>query len=172
MRISIITASALFVRDAVGATAELLAEQLRGRGHAVERIAIPFEAKALGAIPEQMLACKLLELSTGEPDLVIALQFPAYLSRCPKLRVWLLEHFATAYEPIEGGRDRETRIIHGMIRAADAASLNAAEKIFAGSEPIAGRLRTLQGLGFIDVLEAPSGNDPSDWDAILRRLLD
>ena len=87
------------------AGAEILAEGLmhaiRAQGHEAEIVAIPFKWYPPERIMEQVLACRLLDVSEsgGEPvDRVIGLKFPAYLIPHPHKVLWLLHQFRTAYD--------------------------------------------------------------------------
>ena len=93
MRILITTVQVPFVRGG----AELLAEQLLGAliqaGHEAEIVAIPFKWYPAERLLDQMLACRLLDIteSAGTSiDRVIALKFPAYLMPHPNKVVWLV----------------------------------------------------------------------------------
>src|SRR5438067_4450154 len=98
MKISILNVQAPFFRGGAEALADSLAARLQRRGHRAEVVRVPFKWYPAGAIPEHMLACRLLQVGAGDPDLVIALKFPAYLAPFAEKKVWLLHQFRQAYE--------------------------------------------------------------------------
>lgn len=101
MRIVIATAQVPFIRGGAEILAEGLLRALRSQGHAAEIVAIPFKWYPPERILEQVLACRLLDLSEsgGAPiDRVIGLKFPAYLIPHPHKVLWLLHQFRTAYD--------------------------------------------------------------------------
>jgi glycosyltransferase involved in cell wall biosynthesis len=74
---------------------------LQAHGHEAEIVAIPFKWYPPERILDQVLACRLLDLSQsgGEPiDRLIGLKFPAYLIPHTHKVLWLLHQFRTAYE--------------------------------------------------------------------------
>jgi|SRR5882724_6365909 len=101
MRIVIATAQVPFIRGGAEILAEGLLHALRSQGHTAEIVAIPFKWYPPERILEQVLACRLLDLSEsgGAPiDRVIGLKFPAYLIPHPHKVLWLLHQFRTAYD--------------------------------------------------------------------------
>src|SRR5262245_32450616 len=101
MKILIATAQVPFIRGGAEILAEGLLSAIRARGYEAEIAAIPFKGYPPERVLEQMLACRLLDLteSEGAPvDLLIGLKFPAYLAPHPKKVLWLLHQFRTAYE--------------------------------------------------------------------------
>src|SRR5215475_2455643 len=101
MRILIATAQVPFVRGGAEILAEGLMHALHAQGHAAEIVAMPFKWYPPERILEQVLACRLLDVSEsgGDPiDRVIGLKFPAYLIPHPHKVLWLLHQFRTAYE--------------------------------------------------------------------------
>jgi glycosyltransferase involved in cell wall biosynthesis len=107
-----------------------------------------------------MLACRLLRLDTGEPDLVIALKFPAYLAPCANKKVWLLHQFRQVYElwgtDLSGIPDApEGRGLRDLIVHADNAHLRQAKEVFTISHNVAGRLKRFNGIQADAVLYPP-----------------
>ena len=101
MRILIATTQVPFIRGGAEILAEGLMHALRGQGHAAEIVAIPFKWYPPERILEQVLACRLLDVSESagdSVDRVIGLKFPAYLIPHPHMVLWLLHQFRTAYE--------------------------------------------------------------------------
>jgi glycosyltransferase involved in cell wall biosynthesis len=101
MKILIATAQVPFIRGGAEILAEGLLSAIRATGHEAEITAIPFKGYPPERVLEQMLACRLLDVteSEGAPvDFVIGLKFPAYLVPHPNKVLWLLHQFRTAYE--------------------------------------------------------------------------
>jgi glycosyltransferase involved in cell wall biosynthesis len=138
--------------------AEVLAEDLRRAlveaGHRVEIVAIPFKPYPPERILDQMLACRLLDLSetAGMPvDRVIGLRFPAYLIPHPRKSIWMVHQHRQAYDlwqhPLSdlhtyaNGADVRT-----AIHAADIKLLPQSRGLFTISSNVALRLKTYCGL--------------------------
>jgi glycosyltransferase involved in cell wall biosynthesis len=89
------------VRGGAEILAEGLMRALRAQGHAAEIVAIPFKWYPPERILDQVLACRLLDVSESggdSIDRVVGLKFPAYLIPHPHKVLWLLHQFRTAYE--------------------------------------------------------------------------
>lgn len=160
MKVSIVNAQVPFVRGGAEYLADTLGEKLAERGHKVDQLRIPFKWYPPEAIVDHMLACRLLEAKTGEPDLVIALKFPAYLVPFENKKVWLLHQFRQAYElwgtPLSGMSDTEAnRKVRSMIVAADNAELATARGLYTNSKIVANRLRRNNGIEPDAVLYPP-----------------
>ena len=100
MKILITTVKIPFVRGGAEFLAESLAKAVRAEGHEVETVSIPFKWYPPHQILDQMLACRLLDLSefSVPVDRVIALKFPAYLIPHPNKVFWLLHQYRAAYD--------------------------------------------------------------------------
>jgi glycosyltransferase involved in cell wall biosynthesis len=160
MRISIVNVQAPFVRGGAEYLAESLAQKLEERGHQVASVRIPFKWYPAPTIVEHMLAFRMLRLQSGNPDLVIALKFPAYLLPFPHKKVWLLHQFRQAYElwgtPHQAFPNTpEGRRIRDMIIQADNVYLREAKEIYTNSRIVARRLQQYNGLGVHGVLYPP-----------------
>lgn len=160
MKIAIVTVQAPFVRGGAEALADGLASRLLARGHAVDLVRVPFKWYPPQAVAEHMLACRLLRVDAGEPDLVIALKFPAYLVPFENKRVWLLHQFRQAYElwgtPLAGIPDNaETRAVRDMVVRADTACLGRTKGLFTISQTVADRLRRFNHIEVDEVLYHP-----------------
>lgn len=160
MKVALVNVHCPFVRGGAEYLADSLAGRVRLRGHTVEAVNIPFKWYPPQAIPEHMLACKLLKLAAGAPDLVIAFKFPAYLCPFPRKRLWLFHQYRQTYElwgtPFSGMEDTaEHRGIRDMIRVADTAELSLVEKLFTNSKIVAKRLLNGNGIVADAVLYPP-----------------
>jgi glycosyltransferase involved in cell wall biosynthesis len=101
MRVLVVTTQVPFVRGGAEVLADSLLNALLAEGHETEIVRIVYKWFPPERIPEQMLACRLLDLTEvpgGPVDRVIGLKFPAYLVRHPHKVVWLLHQHRQAYE--------------------------------------------------------------------------
>ena len=101
MRVAVVLAQMPFTRAATEDLAEELIAALHAAGHVADLVRVPFNPAKSARIPDQMLACRLLELDEidgQKTDRVIALNFPAYLVRHPHKTVLLFELFEPAYD--------------------------------------------------------------------------
>jgi len=150
MRILIATTQVPFVWGGAEAHAEGLRAALCAAGHAAEIIRIPFKGYPPQRIPEQMLACRLLDVteSCGAPiDMLIGLKFPAYLIPHPNKVLWIADQYRMAYEPREhpfvGGllEFPAGRQVRALIHAADRRLIADAKALLANSLTVAARLK-------------------------------
>ena len=129
-----------------------LADELRARGHEVDRIVVPFSWVGRRVL-DNALVWRLLDVNQapGRPtELVIATKFPSYGIRHPNKVVWLVHQFRQAYdfdrsefrqfseEPV----DRATRL---AVERFDAVALAEARRIFTISANVAERLKRYSG---------------------------
>jgi glycosyltransferase involved in cell wall biosynthesis len=160
MRICIANAQAPFVRGGAEYLADSLAQKLEEQGHQVASVRIPFKWYPPQTILEHVLACRMLRIPFGDPDLLIALKFPAYLLPFPHKKVWLLHQFRQAYE-LWGTQHQaipntpEGRRIREMIIQADNIHLREVKEIYTNSRIVARRLRRYNGIGVTGVLYPP-----------------
>jgi glycosyltransferase involved in cell wall biosynthesis len=160
MKIGIVTNQAPLVWGGAEYLAESLQIALQDRGHFVEIIRIPFKWYPPQAVLDHMLACRLLRLDTGEPDLLIAMKFPAYLAPFPRKKLWLVHQFrqiydlwGTAYQDFpdtpEGRRVRE------VVMHADKRHLPEFQAIYTISRTVSNRLETFTGINADGILYPP-----------------
>ncbi len=163
MRILIATAQVPFIRGGAEIHAEGLRDALRAAGHEAEIISIPFKWYPPGKILEQMLACRLLDVTeaAGTPvDMLIGLKFPAYLISHPNKVLWILHQHRTAYElwdhPLSdmiyypnGAQVRDA------IQQADRHLIPQAKAIFANSRNVAERLKRFCGIDAAPLYHPP-----------------
>ena len=160
MKITIANVQVPFVRGGAEYLADSLAQKLQEQGHRVENIRIPFKWYPAQTLVEHIVAFRMLRLQSGNPDLVIALKFPAYLLPFPRKKVWLLHQFRQAYElwgtPHQAFPNTpEGRRIREMIIQADNSYLREAKEIYTNSRIVARRLQQYNGLGVDGVLYPP-----------------
>ena len=155
MKVLILTSGVPFVRGG----AEILADSLQGAlcaaGHEAEIVTIPFQSCPPSRIPEQMLACRLLDVTETcgiHIDRVIGLKFPAYLVRHPHKVMWLLHQHRTAYElwehPAAGDliHYADGRVVREAIRRVDRGLIPEAKAIYTLSRNVSQRLRRYSGI--------------------------
>jgi glycosyltransferase involved in cell wall biosynthesis len=148
MRILIATAQVPFIRGGAEILAEGLLNALHAQGHDAEIIAIPFKWYPPERVLDQMLACRLLDLteSGGIPiDLVIGLKFPAYLVPHPNKVLWLLHQFRTAYDLWDNGYGDLDHFPNGpqvrdAIQRIDRRFIPEAKAVFTISQNVSSRL--------------------------------
>jgi glycosyltransferase involved in cell wall biosynthesis len=159
MKVAIVNVQAPFVWGGAEYLADSLAGRVRMRGHRVEVVKIPFKWYPTQTIAEHMLACRLLSVGAGEPDLVVALKFPAYLAPCANKKVWLLHQFRQVYEqwdtPLGMPATPENCGLREMIHQADNACLGQVKGLYTNSRIVAGRLKRFNDIDVAGVLYPP-----------------
>src|SRR5262249_41536777 len=101
MRVVVATVRVPFTHGGAAIHAEGLRDALLAEGHEADLVAVPFNNAPPERIPQQMLACRLLDLTTsnGLPvDAVIGLKFPAYLVPHRNKVLWVLHQYRAAYD--------------------------------------------------------------------------
>ena len=154
MRIAVATVQVPFLQGGAELHAAGLVAALRAAGHEAEIVAIPFKWYPPDSIAQQVLACRLLDLTESmgtRIDQVIGLKFPAYLIRHPNKVLWILHQHRSAYDLWDshwgdlfgqpGGEAAMT-----LIRNADTQMIPEARRIFANSRNVADRLQRFCGI--------------------------
>lgn len=101
MRILLATTQVPFVRGGAEVLAEGLRDALLASGHQTEIVAVPFKWYPPERILDNMLACRLLDLSEvcgNRTDLLIGLKFPAYYIPHPAKALWIVHQHRSAYD--------------------------------------------------------------------------
>jgi glycosyltransferase involved in cell wall biosynthesis len=163
MRILITTVQVPFIRGGAEFLAEGLRDALRSEGHEAEIVAIPFKWYPPERILEQILACRLLDITEtmGMPiDRVIGLKFPAYFIPHPNKVLWILHQHRTAYDLWDHTLSDLILFpngsqIRGAIREADARLLPEAKKIFTISRNVSQRLKRYCGIDSTPLYNPP-----------------
>ena len=167
MRVLILTTHVPFVRGGAEIHAEELRRALRAAGHEAEVVAIPFKWYPPERILDQILACRLLDVTEAdgaEVDLVIGLKFPAYLIPHPNKVLWILHQHRSAYDfwdhPLgdlvkfpDGAAVREA------VAEADRRFIPEARAVFANSRNVARRLKTFNGIDSVPLYHPPASSD-------------
>jgi glycosyltransferase involved in cell wall biosynthesis len=160
MKVAIVHVQVPFVWGGAEYLSESLAERIRGRGHKVELIRIPFKWYPAETLLDHMLACRLFDVTAGEPDLVISSKFPAYLVPFENKRLWMFHQFRQVYDlwgtPHGWSPDSpEAERVRSMIVAADVRHLSGVGRLFTNSKIVADRLRRFNGIAADAVLYPP-----------------
>jgi glycosyltransferase involved in cell wall biosynthesis len=164
MRILIATVQVPFVRGGAEILAEGLSQAMHAQGHDVEIVAVPFKWYPPERVLEQMLVCRLLDVteSCGAPiDLVIGLKFPAYLLPHPKKVLWLLHQFRTAYDLWDNAFGDLHRFPNGpqvreAVRMADQQFIPEAKAVFTISKNVSKRLWRYCGINSMPLYHPPA----------------
>ena len=143
-----------FVRGGAEALVRELVRQLRARGHAVERISVPFKWYPKEEILAHAAAWRLLDLSAsnGQPiDAVIATKFPSYFVRHPVKVTWLIHQYRAAYElcGTEYSDFHHTELDVGLreqLTSLDREMLTESRRLFTISRLTASRLEKFNGV--------------------------
>jgi glycosyltransferase involved in cell wall biosynthesis len=154
MRIAVCRPQVPFARGGAEIFTDLLAAELRARGHEADVVSVPFKWYPGARVLTQAFLWRLLDLdeADGRPvDLVVATKFPSYLVRHREKRVWLVHQFRQAYEldRTELGQFGESsgdRAIRRKVQELDRIALGEATRLFATSGNVAGRLERSTGL--------------------------
>ncbi|HSQ80044.1 MAG TPA: glycosyltransferase family 4 protein [Casimicrobiaceae bacterium] len=192
MRLLIATTQTPFVRGGAEILAEGLESALRRAGHEAEIVRIPFKWYPAEAIPPQVLAARLLDLSefSGVPvDRVIGLKFPAYLIPHPDRMLWLVHQHRAAYDFWESGfsdlmQMPGGRSVRDFIREADRLHIPEARRVYTISRNVSARLERHSGIASEALYHPPANADaygagefrdyflfPSRIDAVKRQWL-
>lgn len=160
MKVAIVHARPPFVRGLADVLADGLSARLAELGHHAEVISLPVRWGPESSLLDGVMVYRLLRIDAGDPDLVIGLNFPAYLAPHPNRKVWLLQQFRQAYDWWGTPRGHlldtpEGRTVRDLVVAADTTHLGTAAQVYAPSRKVAGRLRRHNGLDVAGVLCPP-----------------
>jgi glycosyltransferase involved in cell wall biosynthesis len=165
MRVAIATVQVPFVRGGAELLAESLCAELLVAGHEAEIVTLPFKWYPARRIGEQMLACRLMDLTesrAGPIDRMIALKFPAYMIAHPNKVVWLLHQHRGAYD-LWGTPYSDLTAAPGggcvrtSIRNADLTILPEARAIYTLSANVSRRLSEHCGIASVPLRHPPPG---------------
>ena len=166
MRIVIATVQIPFVSGGAESHAAGLKAALEHEGHEADIVTVPFNPAVPERIADQMLACRLLDLTEihgTRVDRLIGLKFPAYLIPHPNKVVWVLHQHRAAYDlwnyPFEDlSASPRGIIVRDAIRRADRL-LAEAKAVFANSKNIANRLGHFCGINATPLYHPPPHAD-------------
>ncbi|MER3429418.1 MAG: glycosyl transferase [Pyrinomonas sp.] len=167
MRILIATVQVPFIKGGAESHAEGLREALCQAGHEAEIVAVPFKWYPPERILDQMLACRLFDISeaAGVPiDLMIGLKFPAYLIPHQNKVLWILHQHRTAYDlwnhPLGDLKCWPWgRQVRDAIRLADRTLIPQAKAVYANSRNVAKRLQDFCGIKAKELYHPPPHAD-------------
>lgn len=153
-RIFIVNTQIPFIHGGAEIQAQNLQRALTERAHKVEMARIPFIWYPPERIPEQILACRLLNLSEsyGEKiDLLIGLKFPSYYIRHPNKVLWIVHQHRRTYdlwgtEYCDIPDDPAAQNIKEIITQSDNSYLREAKRIFTISKNVSNRLKKYNNL--------------------------
>jgi glycosyltransferase involved in cell wall biosynthesis len=161
-----------------------LADQLRGRGYAVDLVSVPFKWYPKEEILAHAAAWRLLDLSesNGTPiDLVIATKFPSYFARHPNKVAWLIHQYRAAYELCGTAysdfahADLDVGLRRQLITL-DTQMLGECRRLFANAGNTASRLQKFNGLKAEPLYHPPrlagrlAAGPPQDYILSVGRL--
>jgi len=163
VRVLVVNSQVPFITGGAEVLAGDLIEALRQAGCEAEPAAIPFKWYPPAKILEQMLACRLLDLSESSGtviDRVIALKFPAYLVEHPKKTIWLIHQHRQAYDLWSHPSNDLIRFPNGTfirsaIQNADRQCFSSAHSIFSISKNVSRRLKKYNDFDSIPLLPPP-----------------
>lgn len=101
MRVLALTTQVPFIRGGAERLAEGLIRAIQQAGHEAELVSIPFKWYPAECVLDQMLMCRLLDLTEAcgdKIDRVIGLKFPTYLVPHPNKVMWVVHQHRTAYD--------------------------------------------------------------------------
>lgn len=154
MRVAIVTAQVPFLRGGAELLAEGLCKVARAAGHQAEIVTVPFKWYPAHSVAQQLLACRLLDLSESmgtRIDRVIGLKFPAYLIPHPDKMLWILHQHRSAYDlwqsPYDDLADQPGgALARETIRSADTQLIPEARRVYTISRNVTDRLRRYCGI--------------------------
>lgn len=153
-RIVVAEAQVPFIRGGAELHVQALVDQLRARGHEVEKVAVPFNAQAKDALLEQAAAWRLLDLSSSNGraiDLLIATRFPTYFARHPNKVAWVIHQHRAAYElagtPYSDFEQSEADVgLRRRLLELDREMLGECRRVFTNAQNTANRLAKYNGV--------------------------
>jgi glycosyltransferase involved in cell wall biosynthesis len=154
LRILVADAQVPFVEGGAELHVRALIEQLRRRGHAVEKVALPFRSQPTSALLGQAAAWRLLDLSSSHNipiDVLIATRFPTYFARHPRKVAWVIHQHRAAYELCGtefsdfAHREGDVAVRKRLIEL-DTAMLAECRHVFANAQNTANRLARFNGI--------------------------
>lgn len=164
MKILIATVKTPFCRGGAEILADQLQTALEEDGHQAHIVAIPYRPWPPDAIIDQILACRLIDVTEAagrKIDRLIGLKFPAYLMSHPNRIMWLVHQHRTAYDlwdhPMGGdllqfpGGER----IRDAIHHADETLIPQSKAVYTISQNVSNRLRRFSGIDSTPLYQPP-----------------
>jgi glycosyltransferase involved in cell wall biosynthesis len=184
MRVVIVTTQIPFVYGGAEILAKELMKAIIRAGHKAEIVAIPFKWYPPERILDNMLACRLLDLteSNGEHiDRVIGLKFPAYFVPHPNKVLWILHQHRTAYDLWDAPfcdliLFPNGRQVRDAIHNADREFIREATRVYTISDNVSKRLKSFCAIDSTSIYHPPCGAEafygaePDDYFFFPSRL--
>lgn len=153
-RIVVADAQTPFVRGGAELHVDALITQLRARGYAVDKVALPFRGQNKAELIAQAAAWRLLDLtaSNDQPiDLLIATRFPSYFARHPRKVAWVIHQHRAAYElagtPYSDFDHTEADVgLRKTLIELDTRMLAECRRVFANAQNTANRITRYNGI--------------------------
>jgi glycosyltransferase involved in cell wall biosynthesis len=153
-RIVVADAQVPFVRGGAERHVQALIDQLRTRGHAVDKVAVPFRGQNKPELLAQAAAWRMLDLTASNDrpiDLVIATRFPSYFARHPHKVAWVIHQHRSAYElagtPYSDFDHTEADVgLRQRLIELDTRMLGECRRVFANARNTATRMQTFNGI--------------------------
>ncbi|MBV0932301.1 glycosyltransferase family 4 protein [Marinobacterium weihaiense] len=150
-------------------------EALRQAGHEVELVRFPFHFAPESRIEHLMHFCDALDFNHFNGikiDRVISLQFPGYGVLHDDHRVWVMHQHRSVYELYDAQQaSPDLAALRDKVIAYDNKHLSKAEKLFANSTNVAGRLKRFNQLDAETLYHPPYAADrfysAPAWDYVL-----
>jgi glycosyltransferase involved in cell wall biosynthesis len=168
VKVAILNTQVPFVQGGAELHAENLRHHLREFGHEAEIVAIPFKWYPPEKILDNMLACRLMDIteSCGDKiDLAIGLRFPAYLIPHPNKVLWILHQHRSAYDLwptnlCDLKHFANGKMVRDAIHTADRALIPEAKEVFTNSGNVTRRLKQ-----YCDIDSRPLYHPPPNAEA-------
>lgn len=151
------------VRGGAELLVQQLVEELRRRGVATDKVALPFKWYPKEEILSHAAAWRMLDLSesNGRPiDLIITTKFPTYFARHPRKVCWLVHQHRAAYELCgteysDFGHEEIDVGLRDRLMALDEEMLAECRGLYTISRTVSARLQTYNGLGSTPLYHPP-----------------
>jgi glycosyltransferase involved in cell wall biosynthesis len=178
MNIILATVQVPFLRGGAEVLAANLENELRGRGHQVDIVSIPFKWYPAETLLQTMLSARMLDLEevNGQKvDLLIGLKFPAYYARHENKVTWLVHQHRQAYDlwntqfgDMHAWTDGDW--VRKTIWSADARYLAEMRARYTISRNVSARLQKYNGLYSEPLYHPPSSHEKlgcRDWEPFI-----
>jgi glycosyltransferase involved in cell wall biosynthesis len=165
MRVLALTTQVPFVRGGAELLAEGLIRSIQAAGHQAEIVAIPFKWYPATQILDQMLSCRLLDLTEAcgsNIDRVIGLKFPTYLVPHPNKVMWLVHQHRTAYDLWDSPYGDLSQMPNGLqvqqsIVHADNQTMAECQRIYTIAGNVSKRLKQFNNIDSEPIYSPPAG---------------
>ncbi|MBE9032836.1 glycosyltransferase family 4 protein [filamentous cyanobacterium LEGE 11480] len=165
MRVLALTTQVPFVRGGAELLAEGLVRSIEAAGHEAELVSIPFKWYPAERVLDQMLICRLFDLTEAcgdKIDRVIGLKFPTYLIPHPNKVLWLVHQHRTAYDLWDSPYGDLIKMPNGpqvrqAITNADSQAFNECRSIYTIAGNVSKRLKQFNNVDSAPIYSPPFG---------------